>query len=277
MTLGDDDLSAYFARISYTGPRKPALAVLREIVFTHATSIPYENLDVLLGRPVRLDITSLTDKLVHRRRGGYCFEHNTLLLHVLEALGFVVVGLAARVVRGRPADDPGPRIHMLLRVALPEGDFLADVGYGGLTLTAPVRLEAGPEQGTPHEPVRLVALADDEFEMRARLDDSWMPLYRFTLIRQLAVDYELANWFTSTHPAVLFANNLLMARPDPNRRHTLFNRDFAIRHRNGLVERRELSDAAELGEVLIRYFRVELPDIADVAAVWERVGAARQA
>jgi N-hydroxyarylamine O-acetyltransferase len=102
MTLADDDLSAYFARISYAGPREPTLAALRGIVGAHATSIPFENLDVLLGRPIRLDPGALLDKLVRHRRGGYCFEHNTLLLRVLEALGFAVEGLAARVIWGRP-------------------------------------------------------------------------------------------------------------------------------------------------------------------------------
>jgi N-hydroxyarylamine O-acetyltransferase len=270
MTLSDDDLSAYFARISYSGPREPTLATLRGIVGAHATSIPFENLDVLLGRPIRLDPGALLDKLVHSRRGGYCFEHNTLLSGVLEALGFAVEGLAARVIWGRPEGDVGARSHMLLRVALPESDFVADVGFGRVTLTAPLRLEVGLEQTTPHEPHRLIA-AGSEFELEAWVDDAWMKLYRFALIRQLPVDYEVSNWFTSTHPGVLFTNHLMAARPEPDRRFALLNRNFTIRHTAGQVERHELADAAELGEVLARYFRVEMPDRADLAAVWERI------
>jgi N-hydroxyarylamine O-acetyltransferase len=270
MTLSNDDLSAYFARIFYAGSREPTLATLRGIVGPHATSIPFENLDVLLGRPIRLDPGALLDKLVHRRRGGYCFEHNTLLLGVLEALGFAVEGLAARVIWGRPEGNVGARSHMLLRVALPEGDFLADVGFGRVTLTAPLRLEVGLEQATPHEPHRLIA-ADGEFELEAWVDDCWMKLYRFALIRQLPVDYEVSNWFTSTHPGVLFTNHLMAARPEPDRRFALLNRNFTIRHSAGQVERHALADAAELGEVLARYFRVEMPDRADLAGVWERI------
>jgi N-hydroxyarylamine O-acetyltransferase len=271
MTLRDDDLAAYFERIEYAGLRAPTLPALRGIIAGHATCIPFENLDVLIGRPIRLDPGALADKLVRRRRGGYCFEHNMLLLAVLRALGFAVEGFAARVLWGRPKGDPGPRTHMLLRVRLPEGDCLADVGFGGLTLTAPLRFELGPEQATPHEPHRLVDAAG-EIELQARLDGDWSRLYRFLPVAQLPIDYEVANWFTSTYPAGLFTNNLLAARPEPDRRHALFNRDFTIRHRDGRVERRVLADAAELAEVLTRFFRVALPDpAAEAAAVWQRL------
>ena len=175
---GQLTLTAYLDRIGYTGPREPTLAALRGIVAAHAMSIPFENIDVLLGRGVRLDTGSLVAKLVGGGRGGYCFEHNTLLLHALRALGFRVEGFAARVLWGRPEGDPTARSHMLLRGRVPEGDFLADVGFGGLTLTAPLRLETGPEQQTPHEPHRLVG-NDGEIELQARLDGAWTRLYHF--------------------------------------------------------------------------------------------------
>jgi N-hydroxyarylamine O-acetyltransferase len=269
MTLSDDDLSAYVARIGYSGPREATLATLREIVAGHAAAIPFENVAVLPGRGVQLDAAALVDKLVHRGRGGYCFEHNTLLLLALEALGFAVEGLAARVLWNRPEGDPTARTHMLLRVRLPEGDFLADVGFGGLTLTVPLRLEVGPQQETPHEPHRLVAI-DGESELQARLNGAWIPLYRFDRARQLPVDYEMANWYTSTFPNGLFTSNLMCGRPDPDRRYALLNRNFTVRHRDGRVERRTLADAAELHAVLTRDFQGKIP-AADAAAVWQRV------
>lgn len=269
MTLRDSDLSAYFARIGYSGPPDATLPTLRGIVAGHAMAIPFENIDVLLGRGARLDLGAVFDKLVHRGRGGYCFEHNTLLLHILQALGFEVAGLAARVLWNRPEGDPTARTHMLLRVILPEGEFLADVGFGGLTLTCPLRLDIGPEQATLQELHRLVA-ADQEIELHARLDESWVPLYRFSLLPQLPTDYEMANWFTSTCPNTLFTANLMCARPEPDRRHALLNRNFTIRHRGGRVERRTIADAAELHEVLTRNFRVNIPR-ADADAVWQRL------
>lgn len=272
MALHETDLSAYFRRIGYAGPWDATLPNLCSIIDGHTTGIPFENIDVLLGRGARLDLGAVLEKLVQRGRGGYCFEHNTLLLHVLQALGFEVVGLAARVLWNRPEGDPTARTHMLLRVTLPEGDFLADVGFGGLTLTRPLRLEIGPEQATPHEPHRLVA-AGDEIELHACLDGCWVPLYRFSLLPQLPTDYEMANWFTSTCPNTLFTANLMCARPESERRYALLNRIFTIRHRSGPVERRTVTDAVGLHEVLTRDFRVILPQ-ADTRAAWERIEAA---
>jgi N-hydroxyarylamine O-acetyltransferase len=267
--LRDDDLKDYLDRILYGGPREPTLAALRGIVAAHAMAIPFENIDPLLGRGVRLDTPALIDKLVRRGRGGYCFEHNTLLWRALRALGFRVDGFSARVLWGRPEGDPTARSHMLLRVALPKGDFLADVGFGGLTLTAPLRLEIGPEQPTPHEPHRLVD-NNGEIELQARLDGRWSRLYHFLPLPQLPVDYEQANWFTATYPESLFTNHLLMARPDPDRRHALFDREFTVRYRDGRIERRVLADAAELASVLRSGFRVA-PDAADANLIWERL------
>ena len=178
-----------------------------------------------------------------------------LLQHALRALGFSVEGFSARVLWGRPEGDPTARSHMLLRVVLPEGDFLADVGFGGLTLTAPLRLETRTEQETPHEPHRLVG-NDGEIELQVRLDGHWTRLYHFLPQKQLPVDYEAANWFTATHPESLFTNHLLMARPEPDRRYALFDRDFTVRYRDGRVERRRLADSDDLADVLTRCFRI---------------------
>jgi N-hydroxyarylamine O-acetyltransferase len=138
---GDND--SYCARIGYSGPREPTL---RAIIAGHTATIPFENLDVLAKRPVRLDLPSVYEKLVRHRRGGYCYEHNLLLLDVLLAFGFRAVGLAARVHRTRPPGVTPPRSHMLLRVDLAEGSsHIVDVGFG-TALTAPLVLEPGTEQ-----------------------------------------------------------------------------------------------------------------------------------
>lgn len=199
-----DDIDAYCARIGYCGPREATLTVLQTLVARHSAAIAFENLDVLLKRPIRLDLPSLYAKLVGKRRGGYCFEHNLLLIDVLRRMGFRAVGLAARVQWGRPAGTIGPRTHMMLRVDLAEGPYLADVGFGGPTPTAPLAFQAGNEQATPHRSFRPVA-AGGEFDLEARLGEAWASLYRFSPQEQMAVDHEVANWFTSTHPNSLFA------------------------------------------------------------------------
>ena len=260
------DIEAYCGRIGYSGSLNPTLATLQAIVAGHTAAIPFENLDVLLKRPIRLDLPSLREKLVHRQRGGYCFEHNLLLLDVLLTLGFSAAGLAARVQLGRPPGVVGARTHMLLRVELAEGPYLADAGFGRVPI-APLPLEMGTAQNTPHETVRLVP-AGRELDLQAKLGETWSGLYRLSLQEQMAADYEVANWYTSTHPNSLFVRSLVVSRPGPDHRHTLFNDKLTIRHDGGKVEKRTLRGAREFGEALIGYFGVVL-EHADVGMVAE--------
>src|SRR4051812_11919175 len=125
------DLDAYFARIQWGGPTHASYGTLAGMLAAHVTRIPFENLDVLLGKPIRLDMGALQPKLVGARRGGYCFEHVTLFAAVLERLGFAPIRHTARVVLVVPR-HLAPRGHMLLTVKLPEGTFVVDPGFGGL-------------------------------------------------------------------------------------------------------------------------------------------------
>ena len=149
-------LTEYLERIGIEGPVKPDLATLTAIHAAHVDAIPFEALDPFLGRPVNLDLVDLQEKILRNRRGGYCFEQNTLLKAALEAIGFSVTGLAGRVRWMAPPDSPlGPRTHLLLRIELPEGPYLADVGFGHLTPTAPLILARDQPQPTEHEDYRL--------------------------------------------------------------------------------------------------------------------------
>jgi N-hydroxyarylamine O-acetyltransferase len=260
---GDIDLDAYFRRIGYAGPRTPALETLGSIHLRHALSIPFENLDPLLRRPPRLDLPSLEQKLVHARRGGYCFEHNLLLSHVLRRLGFKVTDLAARVSWNAPPDAARPRTHMLLCVDLEDGRYVADVGFGGLTLTAPLRLAADIEQQTPHESFRLLA-SNGEFAMEALLQGTWKRLYRFDLQPQLLPDYEVANWFVATHPQSHFVTSLIAALPFPGGRLALSNHQLSVYRTGAAAEQRALSTTAELLGVLRNEFGLTLPEVPEL-------------
>lgn len=143
------DLDAYLARIGWGGSLAPDLTTLAALQDAHVRAIPFEGIDPLLGRPVSLELAAVQDKLVARRRGGYCFEQNTLFRAVLERVGFSVVGLAGRVRWMSPPDAPlGPRTHMLLQVETPEGPHLADVGFGACLIDQPLRFPVGVEQRT---------------------------------------------------------------------------------------------------------------------------------
>ena len=266
------DLDAYFSRIGYAGPRTATLDCLRALHVLHPSAIAFENLDPVLGRPVPLDAASLERKLIHEGRGGYCFEHNTLFLRVLEALGFSVTGLSARVLNGRLERD-SPRSHMLLKVDLNGEAYIADVGFGSLTLTAPLRLYETGEQETPHGVFRLVP-AGEEFEEQAPGnvaanqtigrsapgEDGWRTLYRFSLQKNFMQDFEAPNWFRATHPDSPFVKNLMAARPLADRRLGMFNNRFTIRHLDGRIEKQVLETGREMADVLQDQFGIKLPE-----------------
>lgn len=268
----DIDIDAYFRRIGYAGERTPTLHTLRTLVVRHTEAIPFENLNPLLKWSVRLDATSLEQKLVRDGRGGYCFEQNLLLRHVLEGLGFPVVGLAARVLWNTPEGAIPPRTHMLLRVEVGGEPYVADVGFGGQTLTGPLRLEPDTEQATPHEPFRLLQ-AGEEFVMQSNIRGTWKPLYRFDLQEQHLADYEVGNCHVSTHPDSLFVTGLMAGRAAPGRRYALWNNELAVHDLNGGTEHRVLTSAAELRETLEGSFRLTLPAGPGLDAALERLTA----
>jgi N-hydroxyarylamine O-acetyltransferase len=264
------DLDSYLHRIGFRGDSRPTLETLRTIHALHPQTIPFENLNPLLRRPVRLDAASLEDKLVRSGRGGYCFEHNLLLRHALEALGYRVTGLAARVLWGAPQGAVTSRTHMLLRVYVDGTSYLADVGFGGLTLTAPLRFATDVEQPTPHEPARITS-SGNEFLMQAKLGEAWHTLYRFDLQEQHLIDYELANWYTSAHPRSFFVNGLMVARSDPGRRYTLRNTELSVYESGGRHEHRTLASVAELRDALTGLFQLSLPEGPEVDAALARL------
>jgi len=251
------DLDPYFDRIGYKGLRSPTEAVLRQIVERHALVIPFENLDVLLGRGVRLDVEAIQHKQVRSKRGGYCFERNALLAGVLRQLGFVVTTLAARVRWMVPVEISTPRTHMLLSVKVDDVAYLADVGFGGVGLTAPLRMETDGEQPTLYEPQRIVQQPNQRL-LQAKISGEWRDLYVFTDEPQEPVDYELANWFTSAHPASRFRQNLIASKAHSDGRYVLFNRELSAYRASG-IERTTIDDPERLLEVLAARFGLSFP------------------
>jgi len=267
------NLEAYLTRIGYAGSCAPTLETLSAIHRLHAQSIPFENLDPLLRRPVRLELPALEEKLVREGRGGWCFEHNLLLGHVLRHIGFKVTGLAARVLWNAPEGSIRSRAHMLLLIELEGATHIADVGFGGLTLTGPLVLRNDIEQTTPHERFRLVGL-DGDFAVQAWLSGTWKSLYRFDLQRQFQADYEVSSWYLANHPGSHFLVNLMAARTEPGRRFALLNNQFTIHELGGESRRRTLTSLEDMRNVLESQFLIRLPDdprvdatLADLAAL----------
>lgn len=268
------DLENYLHRIGHPGPRPPSLELLSALCARHPASIPYENIDPLLGRPPSLTPAAVAEKLLKQRRGGYCFEQNLLLQLALEALGFEVTSLAARVVWMRPDDaPPRPRSHMLLKVTVPGSErpepYIADAGFGGNLMDAPLPLVADEPQRTPHAVLRFTRTGES-YTAETRLPAGWAPMYRFTLEPHAVADYEPLNWYTATHPTSIFCHNLLMERVTPALRVGLFN-DRLVQRRPGMPPATSrVASLAEFATVLQEAFGIELP-ATERAALWERV------
>ncbi|MGA0557301.1 arylamine N-acetyltransferase family protein [Larkinella sp. VNQ87] len=270
-TLASDlDLDAYCQRIGYTGARTPTLETLRSLQRLHTATIPFENLNPLLRLPVLLDLATLQQKMVHQGRGGYCFEQNRLFSQVLQALGFRVRELAARVLWNVAEGEMKPITHMLLQVAIVQEWYITDVGFGGLSPTGPIKLDLNTVQTTPHEPFRLIE-ARDELELQAFVKDEWRSLYRFTLREHHLPDYEMFSWYLCTYPNNYFQTSLAAALSIPDQRYGLRNTVLTTHYLGGESEQRELRSVAEVRAVLETIFRLTLPEVSYFDATLQRI------
>ncbi|OBF29176.1 arylamine N-acetyltransferase [Mycobacterium sp. ACS4331] len=265
------DVGDYLARIGWAGPVAPTLDVLRALVSAHLRHIPFENLDPLMGIPVGdLSVEALFAKMVHRRRGGYCFEHNGLFRHVLESVGFAADALTARVVWRNPDGvdaTPGPLTHQLLAVRVPgvTQRYVVDVGFGGQTLTGPIEFRPGAVQQTPNEPYRIGTHAGD-FVLETQIGHTWRPLYLFADEPRPLIDLEVGSWYVSTHPESTFVSGLSASMIVDGARWNLRGRNLAVHSVGAPTEHIRLANASEVLGVLMNTFGLDVGGIGDVHA-----------
>lgn len=251
-------LDDYLARIAWTGPRHPSFETLAGVLRAHMKAIPFENLDVLLGRGVRLDIDSVCAKLVAERRGGYCFEHGTLFRAALEGLGFEPEAHTARVIMERPRAEAA-LTHMVLTVRVGGTAFVLDPGFGGHAPIVPVPLEPG-QQVADETDLHRMARHGRDWVLEARVDGAMQPLWTSTLEPAEPVDFVMANHFVSTFPESPFVRGLMLRAIAPRGRVSMFNRDLTIRHPGG-VEKSVIADRDGLHALLAEHFGFDLPDV----------------
>jgi N-hydroxyarylamine O-acetyltransferase len=220
-----NSLPSYLDRIGLGGGASAGLA---EVHRAHATAIPFENFDPHGGVPVSLELGHLEDKMVTRRRGGYCFEHNLLLQAALESIGeFEVEPMLARVRLG-PEGSPRPLNHLLLRVTDRAGTaWLADVGFGGGGLLDPLPFTSGVETDQAGWRYRLVE-EGAELVLQVFQDGGWTDMYGFMPEPAEPVDIVVNNWFTATHPESDFVKGIIVGRRRPERCLSLFVFEQAV-------------------------------------------------
>src|SRR4051794_40517364 len=234
------DLSSYLARIGYTGPLRPTPDVLAGFIERHMATIPFEAIDVMLGRGINLSPESVDGKLLAKRRGGYCFEHQNLLRRALVAIGFPVERLLARVrVRETPDGSAPPATHASLKVEAGGRFWLADVGFGSFMPNVPLAWEVGAAQETRFGTFRIRDTDDGQL-IETLNDDGWSPLYEILRFRWQSVDFEVANHYVAHHPSSLFRSILIAARTELETRYTLMGNRLTIHSAGGSREERLL-------------------------------------
>lgn len=255
------DLNTYLERIGYAGRRSASLETLRALHLAHGSTIPFENLDIQMGLPIKLDLESLQGKLVKRRRGGYCFEQNSLFMAALRAFKFEPKPCEARVRFG--SLTVLPRTHMMLLVEAEGVEYLCDVGFGGEGLLHPL-----PTDGEAHTQFQNTYRVHAEGVLRVLQSlraDGWFDLYAFSPEGCNTVDLEMGNWYTSTHPQSRFVTTLTAQLPTPEARHILRNRSYSvISHGEEITQ--ELDDL-ELRKILREKFGLDVPEDATFRAL----------
>ena len=275
MNAIDLDTTTYLQRLGIAQRPAATLDALRDLQLRHTGAIAFETLSTMLRAQVPIDLASLQRKILQGGRGGYCYELNLLFLALLRELGFDARGLTGRVVMGGSEDALTPRTHMLVLVTQEGRRYITDVGFGGMVPTAPLLLDSEDAQATPHEPYRLVhhlvEHRDGRYTLRAQVAGAWRALYVFDLVPPAPVDYEVGNWYVSTHPDSPFVGQLVAARTGEGLRKTLRNGDFAV-HRIGVgTERRRLADVDSVIAVLRDEFGLQVPQHPQLRATIEHL------
>ncbi len=248
------DLEAYLDRINFSGAIGVSLNTLVRLHHAHFHNIPFENFDILLGRGINLDPQAVFNKLVLKKRGGYCFELNGLFLKALQALGFKARALLARVhVTGTPSG----RGHQLELISIDGRDWLADVGFGVNSPRMPIPMELSSPVTKDGQTIRLTDGGHFGTMFQALEDGEWKNLYSFDLGHVCPADIAYGNHYTSTHPDAFFTFSRVAARPLPGGEITLLDRTLKITAK-GKEEVQKLPDNPAYLNAVKTHFGIEL-------------------
>lgn len=271
------DLARYLSRIGLDATLTPDLPTLARLVEHHARAIAFENVDALAGRCGPLDAPGLQAKLVDRRRGGYCFEHNSLMAQVLTAVGFDLHLREGRVLTGQTDIGLTTRTHLMLQVALDGQSWLVDVGFGGLAPLSPVPFGAEGLRCADGRRYRLQPVPGGDL-LSFDEGEGWRPAYRIEPGIPGPADLRMGHWYASTSPDHFLRRNLSLGRAVPGGRLTLFNRTLTLRRADAAVpDQTTLHTRAELADALCDGFDLDIAteDLDRIEALLESQDAAR--
>lgn len=228
---------------------------LREIQLAHVTSVPYENIDILKGIPLDLSADAVYDKVVLRRRGGYCFELNGLLAWLLRALGFGVTEYMGRFLRNET--EIPMRRHRILKVVATDGIYMCDAGVGSKAPRYPVEMKKGLVQKQFGEEYRFDCREFFGWVLEEKTDKGWCDVFSFTEEPQLPIDFVMPSFYCEKHPDSIFNKDYMIAIKTLTGRKTLDKNVFKIFEGSELVHKKELADH-EIPVCLKEHFGIEL-------------------
>lgn len=250
------DVRAYLERIGYEGPLDGSAAVLAELQECHLHTVPYENLDILKRIPLSLEIPDLIEKIVVRRRGGYCFELNALFGWLLRELEYPVTDLMSRFWRDEP-NPPPKRRHHVLKVKAGDAYYLCDVGVGGIVPRRPIQMVEGLEHPQGDECYRLERDPEYGWMLCELKHGEWSRLYSFTEEPQLAKDFIMATYWCENSPESIFTKSAMAAIRTREGRNTLAGKEFRIFTPEGVRSFTPESEE-EYNKALCTYFNIHL-------------------
>lgn len=258
MTDGKFSLEAYLERIGYFQKPDTSEETLKDLHMAHTMSVPFENLDVFYKKPVLLDEASLFEKIVNKRRGGYCFEMNGIFSIALKKIGFRVTDLLARV--NIDGINFTAKTHQALMVEAGGKNWLADVGFGNDGILAPLLLEKDMEHVQFAHTYRITGHPEFGLELQKKAGEAWNRLYVFKRDKCRPEDFIMSNHFTSTFPESFFIMMRMCTMPTKEGRITLTDKEFKITE-NGNVSIKPINGDDEFNALLKEYFKID-PDSA---------------
>lgn len=248
-------ISDYLARIGLRAAPSPTLEGLHLLQDHHMRHVPFENLDILLGRPLNLSLGALFEKIVTRRRGGYCFELNSLYAHLLECIGFEPVPMLARVWLRDPPETP-PRTHLVNRVHIGGVDWISDVGFGGRAARVPLKIEDGYEVDDGDGLIRIII--DDVFGYRVQRfqDGLWSDQYTVETAPAHMSDILAGNHWTENHSDSHFRHGMGVGLFTPDGRTSFYG--GVLTHRGVETKTQPVAGLTRMTQLLEESFGLNL-------------------
>ncbi len=234
-----------------------SLALVEELQKKHLAAFSFNSVAVLLGQPISLEIEDIAKKIVTENRGGYCFEHNKLIHDALQALGFKVRCLIAKVVNNQDIDSP--RTHRITLLEWEGANYLVDVGFGPKCITKPMKIEVGLDSYQDHQTYRIVTNQTQDFQLELDTPEGYYSLYTFNFAIYTEADCMMGNFYSCTHPQAAFVNNLVVSRVTPTQVLSLRNKAY---HKISPTETQilEITEPLQLGKILSEDFSLDLTE-----------------